>query len=140
MVAATLLFGDGRRFSAVDRIRGTVRWTGQAGRHMLSDIVRQRSGDARVATERLSIRIDAGLMRRLEEEARRGRRSASWLAVEAIEALLRARAEKRAAIRAAVAEADRGAFISRAAMDEWVSSWDSEPEEPPEPDIGPAPG
>ena len=67
-------------------------------------------------------------------------RSASRLAVEAIETLLRDRAEKRAAIRAAVAEADRGPFISRAAMDEWVSSWDGEPEEPPEPDIGPAPG
>ena len=93
-----------------------------------------------MATERLSVRIDADLKRSLKEEARRERRSASWLAVEAIEALLRDRAEKRAAIRAAVAEADRGAFISRAAMDEWVSSWDGEPEEPPEPDIGPVPG
>ena len=93
-----------------------------------------------MATERLSIRIDADLKRSLKEEARRERRSASWLAVEAIEALLHDRAEKRAAIRVAVAEADRGAFISRAAMDEWVSSWDGEPEEPPEPDIGLAPG
>ena len=93
-----------------------------------------------MATERLSVRIDADLKRDLKEEAKRERRSASWLAVEAIEALLRDRAEKRAAIRAAVAEADRGAFISRAAMDEWVSSWDGEPAEPPEPDIGPASG
>ena len=103
---------------------------------LLSD----RSGeDVGVATEELNVRIDAELKRSLEEEARRERRSASRLAVEAIEALLRGRAEKRAAIRTAVEEADRGMFISRAAMDRWVSSWDGDPAEPPGPDIAPAP-
>ncbi len=91
-----------------------------------------------MATERLSVRIDAKLKRSLEEEAKRERRSASWLAVEAIETLLRGRAEKRAAIRAAVEEADRGSFISRDAMDRWVSSWESDPTAPPESDIRPA--
>ena len=48
---------------------------------------------------------------------------------------LRDRAEKRAAIRAAIAEADAGAFISQDAMDAWVASWDDDPElPPPEPD------
>ena len=89
-----------------------------------------------MATERLSLRIDANLKKSLEEEARRERRSASWLAIEAIEALLRGREEKRAAIRAALDEADRGVFISRDAMDAWISSWDSDPAvPPPEPDI-----
>ena len=37
--------------------------------------------------------------------------------------MLRDRAEKRTAIRAAVSEADEGVFISQEAMDAWVSSW-----------------
>lgn len=89
-----------------------------------------------MVTERLSLRIDANLKKNLELEARREERSASYLAVKAIEAMLRERAEKRAAIREAVAEADKGAFISQEATDAWVSSWGEEPElPPPEPDI-----
>jgi len=89
-----------------------------------------------VTTERLSLRIGVDLKKSLEREARREERSISYLAVKAIEAMLRSRAEKRAAIRAAVAEADKGAFISQDAMDAWVSSWDTESERPPpEPDL-----
>ncbi len=89
-----------------------------------------------MATERLSLRIDAGLKKSLEQEARREDRSASYLAVKAIEAMLRNRVEKRAAIRAAIAEAGKGDFISQDAMDTWVASWDSDAElPPPEPDI-----
>ena len=84
-----------------------------------------------MTTERLSLRIGVDLKKRLEREARREERSISYLAVKAIEAMLRSRAEKRAAIRAAVAEADKGAFISQDAMDAWVSSWDTESERPP---------
>lgn len=91
-----------------------------------------------MATERLSLRIDAGLKKDLEREARREERSASWLAVKAIEAMLRDRAEKREAIREAIAEADKGDFISREAMDAWVSSWHTDAElPPPEPDVFP---
>ena len=89
-----------------------------------------------MATERLSLRIDANLKRNLELEARREERSASYLAVKAIEAMLRERAGKRAAIREAAAEADKGAFISQEAMDAWVSSWGEDAElPPPEPDV-----
>ena len=84
-----------------------------------------------MATERLSLRIDANLKKNLELEARREERSASYLAVKAIEAMLRERAGKRAAIREVVAEADKGAFISQEAMDAWVSSWGEESELPP---------
>lgn len=84
-----------------------------------------------MTTERLSLRIGVDLKKSLEREARREERSISYLAVKAIEAMLRSRAEKRAAIRAAVAEADKGAFISQDAMDAWVSSWDTESERPP---------
>ena len=90
-----------------------------------------------MATERLSLRIDAGLKKSLEQEARREDRSASYLAVKAIEAMLHNRVEKRAAVRAAIEEAGKGAFISQEAMDTWIASWDSEAElPPPEPDIG----
>ena len=82
------------------------------------------------------MRIDAGLKKSLEQEAKREERSASWLAVKAIEAMLRNRVEKRAAIRAAIAEAGKGEFISQGAMDAWIASWDSNAELPlPDPDI-----
>ena len=85
--------------------------------------------------ERLSLRIDANLKKSLELEARREERSASFLAVKAIEAMLCSRAEKRAAIRAAIAQADEGTFISEDAMDAWIASWSSDSElPPPEPD------
>ncbi len=112
-------------------------WTSRVKCHTLSDILpiaaRRTPG---VTSERLSLRIDADLKRRLEREARREERSASYLAVKAIEALLRGREEKRKAIRTAIAEAAEGAFISQDAMDAWISSWDTESElPPPEPDI-----
>ena len=89
-----------------------------------------------MTTERLSLRIDANLKKNLEREARREERSVSYLAVKAIEAMLRDRAEKRAAIQVAVSEADEGAFISQGAMDAWVSSWGENSElPPPEPDV-----
>ena len=89
-----------------------------------------------VTTERLSLRIDADLKRNLEQEARREEHSTSYLAAKAIEAMLRDGAEKRAAIHAAIAEADEGAFISQDAMDTWISSWETDRElPPPKPDI-----
>jgi len=86
-----------------------------------------------MATTRLSLRIDAELKNRLEQEARREERSASFLAVKAIESMLHDRAEKRAAIRSAMQEADRGSFISQDAMDAWVASWGTDAETPPPP-------
>lgn len=89
-----------------------------------------------MTVERLSLRIDAELKKSLEHEAKLEDRSVSYLAVKAIEAMLRDCAEKRAAIREAIAEADKGIFVSREKMDAWVSSWDADSElPPPEPDI-----
>ncbi|MCY3852648.1 MAG: CopG family transcriptional regulator [Gammaproteobacteria bacterium] len=65
-----------------------------------------------MATERLSLRIDADLKKSL----------------------------RHVAIREAVAEADKGIFISQEKMDAWVSSWGTGLERPPpEPDIFPIP-
>ena len=84
----------------------------------------------------VSLQIDAGTMRSLEVEAKRQQRSASHLAGEAIEVMLRNCAEKRAAVRAALEEAEEGLFVSEKAMNDWVSSWGTDSETPPpEPDV-----
>ena len=91
-----------------------------------------------MATERLSVPISTELKSRLEREAQLEERSASHLAVKAIEAMLRNQADKRTAIRMAVEEAEKGAFISQEAMDAWVASWGTGAKNaPPEPDIFP---
>lgn len=87
---------------------------------------------------RANLRIDTSLMRSLEVEAKRQRRSPSRLAGEAIETMLLNCAEKRAAIGTAIKEADTGSFVSEKAMNEWVSSWGTDSETPaPEPDVPP---
>jgi len=84
-----------------------------------------------------SLRLDASVKERLDEEARRLDRSSSWLATKAIEAFLEAGEAKKRAIEAAVAEADKGEFISSEAMTRWIDSWDTDDELPePEVDIG----
>ena len=91
-----------------------------------------------MAMERASVRIDASLMRNLEVEAKRQRRSASRLAGDAT--MLLNCAEKRAAIRAAIDEAEAGSFVSEKAMNEWVSSWSTDSRtQAPEPDVLPRP-
>ena len=52
------------------------------------------------------------------------------------ETFLAARAAKRSQIEAALADAEKGEFISGKALDRWVDSWETEAElPPPEPDI-----
>jgi predicted transcriptional regulator len=85
-----------------------------------------------------SFRIDPAIKARLEQEAKIEDRSASNIAQRAIADYLDAKEYKREAIREAIAEADKGVFISEEAMDAWINSWDTEKElPPPEPDIFP---
>jgi predicted transcriptional regulator len=87
---------------------------------------------------RASLLIDDDLRNELEREAELNGESPSDVAEAAIGLFLQAKAVKRAAIAEAAAEADKGIFISREAMDRWVSSWGTENElDPPEPDIFP---
>lgn len=89
-----------------------------------------------MAVERARLRIDTSLMRSLKVEAKRQRQSPSRLASEAIEAMLLNCAEKRAAIRAEIDEAEAGSFVSEKAMNEWVSSWGTDSRtQAPEPDV-----
>lgn len=83
-----------------------------------------------------SLRLDAEIRSRLEAEARRRDRSASWIATKAIESYLSACDEKRHAIENALADADEGVFISGESMNSWVEKWGTDQENDlPEPDI-----
>ena len=85
-----------------------------------------------MSTSPYTIRIDDDLKKALEKEAALEDRPPAQLAARAIRAMVEARAAKRAAIEAALAEADEGQFISEDAMMAWVDSWDRD-EERPEP-------
>jgi predicted transcriptional regulator len=83
-----------------------------------------------MSTVPFSLRLNPAVKARLDAEAKRVDRSSSWLATQAIEAMLEARAAKEEAIRAAVVEADKGEFVSSAAMRRWIKSLGTEHELP----------
>lgn len=83
-----------------------------------------------------SVRLDVDLKSRLDAEAARLERPASWVLHQALVAYLDDKDAERRHLEALVAEADRGTFVSSAAMGRWVDSWDTAEElPPPEPDI-----
>ncbi len=90
------------------------------------------------SSARFSMRLEPELKDWLEEEAKLKDRSAGYIAAQAI-AAHKARSEtRRRIIEEAIAEADKGVFISDEKMTAWVDSWDSDNELPePEPDIFP---
>ncbi len=91
-----------------------------------------------MASVPFSFRMDESLKKRLEQAAQSEDRSASYMAVKAIEEFLNASDTKRSAIEEAVKESDKGVFISSQAMNNWMDSWGHEKELPaPEPDIFP---
>ncbi len=82
------------------------------------------------------LRLDPAVKLRLDDEARRAGHPASLLATQAIEAFLKARDARNKAVEQALAEADKGVFISQQAMNAWMDSWDTDEEKPiPEPDV-----
>lgn len=85
-----------------------------------------------------SIRFSDEIRQRIDKQAAREERSAGYVVQKAIEEYLDAKDYKRQCLREAIAEADKGAFISEERMDAWVDSWGTENELPfPEPDIAP---
>lgn len=89
-----------------------------------------------MATVPFTMRVDADLKAAIEEEAQRQDISASQIATRAIRSHLESQSAERAAIEAALIEAEKGAFISSEAMLAWVRSWGTDNELPmPEPDI-----
>jgi predicted transcriptional regulator len=92
-----------------------------------------------VTSNSLSVILSSKIRERLDAVAEREDRSASDVASSVIEAFLDARDARDDAIRKAVAEADKGIFVSQEAVHRWMDSWDTENELPmPEPDIFPA--
>jgi predicted transcriptional regulator len=84
----------------------------------------------------LSLRLDPAVKTRLQQEASRVDRSLSYVVQNAIVAFLDAKDQKRQIIADALAEADKGIFISAENMSAWVESWGNEGElAEPTPDL-----
>ncbi len=91
-----------------------------------------------MATTTFSMRMDADVKRKLEEQATLEDRSAAYVANRAIEDFLAREDAMRTSIRKAIAEADKGVFISGEAVERWMERWADGHEEPfPEADIFP---
>ena len=91
-----------------------------------------------MTTAPFSIRLDTEIKSRLEKQAEREDRSAGYIVQKAVEDYLDAKDYFHREMEAAVAEADKGVFISGEAMHRWIESWDTDNElPPPEPDIFP---
>jgi len=89
-----------------------------------------------MGTVPFTMRLEAGLKRALETEAQLEERSASQLATRAIKKMLEAKAARRKIIQEAVAEADKGEFISDEKMTAWFTSLGTDAELPePESDV-----
>jgi predicted transcriptional regulator len=85
---------------------------------------------------RFTLRLDPDLKDWLEQEAQRQDRSAGFLANKAIASLRQDTEVKRSAIQDAMAEAEKGEFISEEAMTAWFLSLGTESELPePQPDV-----
>ena len=84
----------------------------------------------------LTINLDNDLMLRLQQQAEAQGMPLERLVTEALQRLIRAQEEKQRIIDEALAEAEKGRFISAEAMHRWMASWGTDDElPPPEPDV-----
>lgn len=84
----------------------------------------------------VSIRFPDELRREVDELAKLTKQSRSFVVKEAVSAFLLDNRAHLEAIDEAVAEADKGVFVSGDAVDRWLASWGSgDDSAPPEPDI-----
>jgi predicted transcriptional regulator len=74
-------------------------------------------------TETLSIRIDAKTKKRLDELAKRSKRSKSFLAAEAIAAYVESEEWQLGEIHAGIAELESGQEVSHEKVSNWLRSW-----------------
>jgi predicted transcriptional regulator len=77
-----------------------------------------------------TVRVDAGVKRRLERLAKSTGRSRSFLAAEAINGYLEINEWQIAGIKRAIASLDRGEGIPHESVKDWVASWGSTQEKP----------
>jgi predicted transcriptional regulator len=84
----------------------------------------------------ISLTLEPELQKRLEEAAELSSLTPSEMAAHAIEAFIDTKTARRKDLAKALADADRGDFISQEKMHQWMDSWDSEHElASPTPDI-----
>ena len=84
----------------------------------------------------LFVRVPDDLNEQLDTLSRATKRSRSWLATQALGDYVRRNAWKARELHEALAEADKGSFISHEAMVEWVDLLGTAGEKaPPEPDV-----
>jgi RHH-type rel operon transcriptional repressor/antitoxin RelB len=79
-----------------------------------------------------TVRVDAGVKKRLERLAKSTGRSRSFLAAEAINEYLEINEWQVSGIKSAVASLDRGERIPHDLVKDWVASW-GKPQEKPVP-------
>ncbi len=85
-----------------------------------------------------SVRLPDDLRREVDDFAKATKRSRSFVVKEAVAAYMEEQKAYLAAIDEALAEADKGVFISGEAVDRWLASWGTDNVLPtPEPDIFP---
>ena len=84
----------------------------------------------------LSVRVPDDLSEQLDTLSRATKRSRSWLATEALGEYVRRNAWKARELSDALAQADKGSFISHEAMVDWVDCLGTAQEKaPPKPDV-----
>jgi predicted transcriptional regulator len=90
------------------------------------------------ASGTFSVRLSPETRRELEEYAKATQRSSAFIVKEAVESRLAERRAYLEALEEAVAEANKGVFVSGEAVDRWLASWGTDSVLPmPEPDIFP---
>ena len=89
-----------------------------------------------MASDRITFRVKPELKQWFEQQAKRKDRSLGYMVTESMEQTKRSSEARDQMIRDAMAEADKGVFVSEEKMTEWFLSLETENELPlPEPDV-----
>jgi predicted transcriptional regulator len=89
-----------------------------------------------MASDRITVRVEPELKQWFEQQAKRKDRSLGYMVVQSMEQTKRSTEARDQMIKDAMAEADKGVFVSQEAVHRWMDSWDSDNELPlPEPDV-----
>lgn len=83
------------------------------------------------STTTLTFRVNKQTKEKLEQEAKRTKRSKAFLVQEVVADYLQVLERQDEMVRAAIASADRGEFISHEEMLDWVNSLDTDSPLPP---------
>ena len=89
-----------------------------------------------MASDRITIRVEPELKQWFEQQAKRKDRSLGYMVTQSMEQTKRSSEARDQMIRDAMAEADKGVFVSEEKMTEWFLSLETDKELPlPEPDV-----